>query len=388
MDSFESIDHMEDEDYFDHEEYMIQAMALHRQQHAAEGASASRRRNSQPRMFIRHNPLEGHERLWNDYFAEPSIYSPNVFRRRFRMHRNLFLCIHSAVEAHDDYFVQKRDASGRLGLSSLEKITAAIRMLAYRVTTDLMDEYVRIEESTARLSMKKFVKAIMSIFWGEYLRSPTSNHIARLLEVGQNHGFLRMLGSIDCMHWKWKNCPSAWKGKYSGHVNEPTIILEAVASYDLWIWHAFFGLPGSHNDINATLVKTIPAPHGKKKKHFAACQESARKDVEQAFGVLQARFVIVRGPARYFQPRVLKDIMYTCIILHNMIVEDERHQYLGVDQFIYESNDDTPHEPISRDNIPEFMEFIAQHHRIRDRGTHSQLQADLIEHLWNLHGRS
>jgi hypothetical protein len=30
----------------------------------------------------------------------------------------------------------------------------------------------------------------------------------------------------------------------------PTVILEAVASYDLWIWHAFFGLPGTFNDIN------------------------------------------------------------------------------------------------------------------------------------------
>jgi hypothetical protein len=30
----------------------------------------------------------------------------------------------------------------------------------------------------------------------------------------------------------------------------PTIVLEAVASYNLWIWHAYFGLPGSHNDIN------------------------------------------------------------------------------------------------------------------------------------------
>jgi hypothetical protein len=37
---------------------------------------------------------------------------------------------------------------------------------------------------------------------------------------------------------------------YSGHIHEPTIILEAMASYDLWIWHTFFGLPGSHNDIN------------------------------------------------------------------------------------------------------------------------------------------
>ena len=34
------------------------------------------------------------------------------------------------------------------------------------------------------------------------------------------------------------------------HCHEPTIILEAVASQDLWIWHAFFGMLGSINDID------------------------------------------------------------------------------------------------------------------------------------------
>nr|GFA65076.1 protein ALP1-like isoform X1 [Tanacetum cinerariifolium] len=29
-----------------------------------------------------------------------------------------------------------------------------------------------------------------------------------------------------------------------------TIMLEAVASQDLWIWHAFFGIAGENNDIN------------------------------------------------------------------------------------------------------------------------------------------
>ncbi|KAJ6824636.1 putative nuclease HARBI1 [Iris pallida] len=66
----------------------------------------------------------------------------------------------------------------------------------------------------------------------------------------RRRGFPGMLGSLDCMHWAWKNCPTAWAGHYSGRHGGPTIILEAVASYDLWIWHAYFGLPGSNNDIN------------------------------------------------------------------------------------------------------------------------------------------
>ena len=73
----------------------------------------------------------------------------------------------------------------------------------------------------------------------------------------------------------------------------------------------------------ATFVKTIPAPQDRKRQHFASAQEAVKKDVEHAFGVLQARFAIVRGPARFFHLETLKDIMMTCIILHNMIVEDE-----------------------------------------------------------------
>ena len=35
-----------------------------------------------------------------------------------------------------------------------------------------------------------------------------------------------------------------------GDHEQPTIMLEAVASHDLWIWYAFFGVAGSNNDIN------------------------------------------------------------------------------------------------------------------------------------------
>ena len=387
------------------------------------GSTKQRKR----RRYIERDRLAGHKRLYLDYFSDTPVYPPNLFRRRFRMSRNLFLRIQHEVEAYESYFIQKRDNAQKWGLSSLQKITAALRKLAYGVTADFMDEYVRIGESTAMKSLKKFVKAVVDIFSKEYLRSPNNEDIARLLANGEKRGFPGMLGSIDCMHWKWKNCPVAWKGQYSGHIREPTIVLEAVASFDLWIWHAFFGLPGSNNDINvlerspifseleqgrapainysingheytmgyyladgiypkwSTFVKTIPSPRGHKNKLFAKAQEANRKDVERAFGVLQARFAIVRGPARFFHSETLQDIMKACVILHNMIIEDERDVNEAV-ELDYEQINDDPTIQLSRENTNTFTEFIETHQCIRDHKNHFQLQSDLIEHLWQLQG--
>ena len=235
---------------FDDELEMLAVATMAMEKLNTENSSAIRRGSIQGHSVIFRNRVEGHERLYRDYFAKSPTYPPNLFRRRFRMNRSLFVRILSNMEVYDPYFVQKNDAVGNIGLSPLQKMTAAIRMLAYGVAADVVDDYVRIGESTAIESLQRFVSAIVAIYSDEHLRSPNSADIARLLAIGERRGFPGMLGSIDCMHWRWKNCPTAWKGMYSSHVHEPTIILEAVASYDLWIWHAFFGLPGSHNDIN------------------------------------------------------------------------------------------------------------------------------------------
>jgi hypothetical protein len=47
----------------------------------------------------------------------------------------------------------------------------------------------------------------------------------------------------------------------------------------------------------ATFVKTISSPVLSKEVEFGKAQESCRKDVEHAFGVLQQRFAVVRFPA-------------------------------------------------------------------------------------------
>lgn len=65
-------------------------------------------------------------------------------------------------------------------------------------------------------------------------------------------------------------------------------------------------------------------PQTEKHKLYAQRQEGARKDVECAFGVLQSRFDIVNRPARLWKRNDVVNIMQACVILHNMIVEDEK----------------------------------------------------------------
>ncbi|KAI4988251.1 hypothetical protein ZWY2020_029881 [Hordeum vulgare] len=156
------------------------------------------------------NRQRGQALLYADYFANTSLFKPDKIRRRFRMARHVFNRIREGVVAHDPYFQCKMDALGKLGFSSYQKCTAAIRMLAYGILGDLVDEYVRMSETTCLMSMYKFCQAVIEVFGPEYLRQPSVADTERLLATNAARGFADMLGSIDCMHSEWKNYPFSW----------------------------------------------------------------------------------------------------------------------------------------------------------------------------------
>ncbi|KAK2659764.1 hypothetical protein Ddye_006297 [Dipteronia dyeriana] len=135
------------------------------------------------RRYIHRDRKERHNQIINDYFkGEQSKYTREHFCRRFRMNVELFNRILSAIESNDDYFTQKVDAVGKLGLSPLQKTMATVRMLAYGCPADFLDEYVQIGESTAIESLKHFCDAVIRVFETQYLRKPNKNDIARLLK--------------------------------------------------------------------------------------------------------------------------------------------------------------------------------------------------------------
>lgn len=58
------------------------------------------------------------------------------------------------MEAYDGYYVQRTNVVGILGLSSLQKRTVVLQMLAYGTPAIAADDYVRIGESTSIESLR------------------------------------------------------------------------------------------------------------------------------------------------------------------------------------------------------------------------------------------
>jgi hypothetical protein len=393
-------------------------------------AGTSRRRTGFRRRVIERDHGEGHQRLLADFFSEDPVYDEKVFRTRYRMSRPLFLRIVRALGEWSPYFTKRTDICYRQGLSPLQKCTAAIRMLARGCAEDAVDEYVQIGTSTAMECLERFAEGVIDKFGGEYLRGPTSADMQHLLKIGEGLGFPGTLGSIGCMHWEWENCPPKWMRRlnHSDH-GFATFILEAVASQDLWIWHASFNAVGSISDISVlnqsplftqilkgqappvqfsinknqydmgyyladeiypectVFVKTIPFPRTEKERLFAKHQEEARKDVQCAFAVLQSRFPIVRGPIRFFQRATFGKILQACVILHNMAVQDEK----GMASTYSEPNETSGITAVLPSNIKtgpaNYLTNVLQRSApICIQETHGQLRRDLIEHIWHQFG--
>ena len=147
--------------------------------------------------------------LYQDFWGPQPIYDATYFKRFFKVPIGLFDDIVEKVVVYDDYFRQKRDAAGKAGLSPHQKIASSIRQLTSGVSSAEHDDKYRMSASTGLESMKPFCSTIDAIYAETALCHPTDIDINRLLDEGLQSGWPGCIGSVDCMHWERKNCPSA-----------------------------------------------------------------------------------------------------------------------------------------------------------------------------------
>jgi len=398
-----------------------------------------------------------YQRLVNQCFkGDESLYTEAQFRRRFRVSSAMFQRAYEGVHGKKPFFpAGKKDATGRRGIHPLVRLTAVFRMLAYGTCADSQDEQFQISETSADNALKSFCRIMIAEFGDEYLnRTPTAIEKARILKKSKEQGFPGCFASWDCKHFVWDKCPVALQGQHKGHAGgKYTKILEAIADDSCFIWFVNFGDPGSLNDINvldkssivgalikgqldlktepytingnerdwmhflvdgiyppwAIFVKTTPraAQRNRNDCRYSKMQEAKRKDIERAFGIVVKKCHALARPIRFWSEDVVKNIVYTCCILHNVSCE-ERVKELGGNvalneedhQRYFETNDpvnDTinPNSIFSKlpvvDNAAttnleqqmtqRFARCTKLHHLLTSKELHKQLKRDLYAEI-------
>lgn len=119
---------------------------------------------------ISRNPPEksdrygAHDCLVAAYFSKNLVYDEQVFRRRFRMSRRLFLWIVHDIKSRSRYFQQMQDARGKLGFSALQKCTSAIHQPTLGSIPNAQDEYLQMSEPVSQDSLNKFYRWFIKLY--------------------------------------------------------------------------------------------------------------------------------------------------------------------------------------------------------------------------------
>ncbi|XP_062114220.1 uncharacterized protein LOC133825271 [Humulus lupulus] len=246
----------------------------------------------------------------------------------------LFLRPFDAIQGHDNYFVQRRDGIGKLGLSGLQKVTAVFRMLAYGVQEDATDEYIKIGESTTLESLKRFYHLVVDIVC-----------------IG-NGKISQQLGEDN------KPASHLFANLADGKAPPANYLIKG-KEYNM----SYYLADGMYPKWS-TLVQSIHVPHTPKSNFLPMKQEIFRKDVERAFVVLQSIFAIVAGPKCLWNKKVLHDIITPYIIMHNMIAEEECDVNASIEERVEVPS---PKVEMVGDDNARFQEFLARHRKIKDK---------------------
>lgn len=296
-----------------------------------------------------------------------------LFRSVYRMELSCFELLMAEIRSSSQIFERNFDAIGEGGIFPEVKILACLRVLVTGLSSVQVADMYKIGRSTLDRCFAQFVELVPDVL-SKYTAFPTDEEAQKICDDHEaKHGFKGMLGSLDCLHWHWGQCMMVEHYAYCGKSGKPTMVLEAICKQNLKFLYHNFGSPGVQNDISIlrsspivslvsqgkwptvqyevggvsrdkpyvlcdgiypswdVLVVAFARPMSQGEKLFTKKQESARKDIERAFGVLRKRFDALRKACLKKDKDKIIKMMSSMIALHNLIVEFNE----GLDQCDY-----------------------------------------------------
>jgi hypothetical protein len=306
--------------------------------------------------------------LLDDSHKDPDSRAGKYFRRRFRVPyliyaRILDMC-REAKLFNEHYY-----NSCPLEL----KILSTLRMLGRGGTFDDCFDGSGMSEETIRTFFLKFVRTFAYQFYHEFVHPPkTADEFAHVLSVYNAMGLPGCIGGIDCTHVRLGKCPFNMRSSCKGKEPFPTLAYEATVSHTKEVHHLTNHHVGTRNDKTIVhfdshvvavkeedLYKSMdfevyvdelgnketisgvylicdggyhrwrilqcPLKHSVEHEvnEFCAMLESIRKDVECFFGILKIRFRFIDGKIEIHLFEDIDNVMYTCCILHNMLLKHD-----------------------------------------------------------------
>ncbi|XP_026436167.1 uncharacterized protein LOC113334033 [Papaver somniferum] len=293
-------------------------------------------RDPEPKeVFTRRYTYQGrdecHEKLMHDYFLPDCVFSDENFQGRFRMPRNLVLKIIGELCQVEPQFIYQYDALDIRGHKPEQKVTSALRILGYGRPPDSNDEYLRIGKTTAYKYLSLFFETMINHFDLKYGISPQVNFI-----INGNH-YTHGYYLADEIYPKW-----------------------------------------------STLVHRQPpaGEMGRSCSYFNSRQMDLRKDVERAFEILKRKFAIIFGRYRGLSAHEMHKTMLTCIIMHNMVIQETRHNK----NWTNHQDEDLRPEIIPARGLPA-RNYAQMTSHSENKTLYNRLMEDLRANMWAKFGR-
>jgi len=192
--------------------------------------------------------------LKNEEVRDPDSFLGRRFRRRFRVPAPFFLDWLVPTARKENLFdrsTNRKTFMLRQEQIPLEiKLLISLRMLGRGSTHDDVAEPSYVSESHCGVIFRQFIRNFSRLFKEEFIRLPDERQLRSIMEIYAAIGFPGCVGSIDCTHIRWWNCPSTLQNLCHGKEGYPSLAFQIVVDHSRRILYVSPSYFGSLNDQN------------------------------------------------------------------------------------------------------------------------------------------